>query len=125
MLTAAIVDIPDAPTTLGALLVVGVLLYYLLRDRSAFMTQSQEISGLRKALDDQAERHRRDMAEVNEKVARMDARLEEARTERHYLRGELGKRDLALALVRQLSADCTCGALSPLGSVLDHIGRDE
>jgi outer membrane murein-binding lipoprotein Lpp len=112
-------ELPANPTWLFILALALVIGYFLLRGYSK--TQSVEIEGLRKALNDQSLRHSNDLATVTAKVDRLEVLYDEQRSEKHRAQNELAKTRLALDIVRRLQAECTCGALKPLGDILANL----
>lgn len=125
--------LPENPSWIfivGLALVIG---YFLLRAYTG--NQQLQINGLRQSLDHQAERHDAQMREMRENHAaemhEMQARIdrlelvsEDARAERHFLRGEIGKYRMAMSITDDLREKCTCGALDPIGSVIKSLNLD-
>lgn len=124
MLTADIwPTLPEDPTWVffGCLaLIVG---YFLLRAYTA--NQQIQINGLRESLDRQADRHTGEMREMRSKIDRLEAVTEEARTERHRLRGEVATLRMAIGIVSDLYTHCTCHALEPIRAVLNSLSKQE
>ena len=118
--------LPENPSWIFVTALALVIGYFLLRAYTH--NQQLQINGLRESLDRQAERHDREMQrmkdEFTEKVAKLEAYNEEARSDRHRLRGELGKALLAIDIIRNLQGNCTCGALHPLAGILDTFLTD-
>lgn len=114
---------PAAPTALGIVFLIIVVAYWLLRDRSAFLTQTTEIAALRKRIDDQADRHHKDVLELNGKMGRLEALYDEQRSKKHQALNDVARLQLALAIVRRLQRECTCAALAPIDEILSNLAE--
>ena len=122
--------LPEKPTWIFVVCLVLIIGYFLLRAYTA--NQQIQIEGLRRSLDSQADRHDAQMREMRENHAKemreMQARIdrlelvsEDARAERHFLRGEIGKYRMAMSIVDDLMGECSCGALNPIASVVKSL----
>lgn len=116
-------QLPSNPTGWFVVCLSIVIAYLLLRAYTA--NQQVQINGLRESLDKQADRHSEEMREMREKITRLEETTEDARTERHRLRGELASYRMAVSLVAHLYTNCTCGALAPISAVLTSLNEQE
>lgn len=115
--------LPADPTWIFVVCLCIVVGAILLKAYTA--NQQLQINGLRDSIEKQADRHSRELADLNVKIERLDARLEEARTERHYLRGEVAKMRLTLDYVRTLAAKCSCGVMEPIVDLLARLANED
>lgn len=115
--------LPENPSWIFVVALGIVVGYLLLRAYTA--NQQIQINGLREALDRQEERHDRQIRELNEKIESLTETTEEARAERHRLRGEVANKRLALSIVAELYTKCSCGALDPVSAVLHAAAQEE
>lgn len=127
-------SLPEKPTWIFVVCLVIVVGYLLLRAYTA--NQQIQINGLRASLDSQADRHDQqmremrenhahEMREMQERIDRLELISEDARAERHFLRGEIGKYRMAISIADDLRVKCTCGALDPIGAVIRSLNLDE
>jgi hypothetical protein len=122
--------LPANPTWLGVLVVVIVVLYLLAKLCASLLrtytaNQQTQIDGLRDSLEKQADRHAAEMSEMRSKIDRLELISEEARAERHFLRGEIGKYRMAMSITDDLRQKCTCGALDPIESVIRSLNLED
>ena len=108
-------------TAVGVLALAVVVGYWLLRDRSAFLTQHEEISSLRKALIAQSERHAVDVASLNAKLDVITRQYDDQRAAKHKANNDVAKTVMALDLVQRLARECSCGVLDPLTEIVDRL----
>lgn len=98
-----------APTVFGFLVVVAVILYWLLRDRSAF-----------KELERRIETQDREIKGLNRRIGIMEVSYDLQRTRAHRAVNELTKAEMILDIVNDLKANCTCEALLVVEPILDR-----
>lgn len=123
-------SLPANPTWIFVVCLTIVVGYFLARIaasllRSYTANQQIQINGLRDSLEKQADRHAQEMRDMRSKIDRLETVTEEARTERHRLRGENYVLRMAVDIVRDLYTRCTCQALAPVEAVLDNISTKE
>lgn len=116
-------QLPANPTWIFVVCLVIVVGYFLLRAYTA--NQQIQINGLRDSLDKQSDRHAREMSEMRSRMDKLEVISEQARAERHFLRGEMSKYRLTMSIVADLMAACTCGALAPLESVIRSLNLED
>ena len=127
--------IPENVTWLTIVLVAVVVFgYFLPRLVGSLITSLLEsynrnsqvqIDHLSEQLASQEQRCKEDMDAVLVRLAKFDARLEDARTERHHLRGVNAVHKMAIGQIRDLYTSCTCHALAPVAAVLNSIADAE
>lgn len=112
---------PAAPTALGVVAIIIIVLYWLLRDRGANASLHQEIDGLRDALSAQAERHAHQIGALNGKVDTITEQYDQQRSRAHRALNDVARCVMALTLVQRLAAECTCSVLGPLPEIVDSL----
>lgn len=115
--------LPADPTWIFVVCLGIVVGYFLLRAYTA--NQQVQINGLRESLDRQADRHAEEMREMRSRMDKLEAISEQARAERHFLRGEIGKYRMAMSIVADLMVHCSCHALAPLESVIRSLNLED
>ena len=102
-------DLVGNPVGIGATLVVIVALArYLLSDKSVAATHTQQIASMRA-----------DIATMKKEIEVLQEEVTTQRTLKHGFKNELTRALLLLYFVRQ--ADCTCGALVPVKTLIDRL----
>lgn len=95
--------IPTPATWAGVGGIALILLYRIITDRSAFRSLRSEVDELRRHVED------------------LDKKYQDERSMKHKSRNDVARAVMALELVRRLANDCTCGALAPLGEIIDRL----
>ena len=95
--------LPAAPTILGVVVVILVILRSLLLDRSAFKEMKRELDDVRSAADG-----------LDRRVAVCEASWAEQRSLKHQALNDLTRAEMFLHIVNDLMTNCTCKALDVL-----------
>lgn len=102
---------------IGVVVIAAIgLVKFLLGDRSASTTQRSQIQALQK-----------DVIELKTQVSVLQTDLGEQRSLKHKALNQLAVARGVLHVVGQLADTCTCGALQPMGGLLDdaRVNREE
>lgn len=108
--TAAILALLDAPitwTVSGAVGVALVVLYRIITDRSAVNSELEVL--------------KRQISELSQHVARLEALYDEQRGLKHQAFNDVARALTALELVRGMAEECTCGALGNLPPIIERV----
>lgn len=64
---------------------------------------------------------RKDVATLEGKVEKIEARYDEERGLKHKAYNDVARTTMALDLVRSLARECTCNVLGPLPEIIDRV----
>lgn len=112
LLWAALLGLPAewaAPTLSGVIVVVIIVLYKLILDRSAFRELEKRIADQDKEID-----------KLQTRLNSVEDKYEYQRSLKHQAVGFLAKADLIITIVSDLKANCTCEALLILDPIIDR-----